>query len=403
MLFEKKSLSVLFGLTVLLAVSGRANADAQPIRIVKQSQNTYVQPTLRIVQMTGDKAYCEPFYRYLATCGWFRVVSSGQADYTLTLHHSPGRVSMELRLGANPLLKKIITYSGDDRRAAARTVDELIQNRFRKRLCDSVLVFTAETRPGIKEVFICDTDGGNLRKLTNFSTSCVEPSWMPDGNSVVYTRYTPTGTDICETMINPWRSRRLTRFRGMNVGAAVHPSGKFLAMVMSVDRQVELYVKAVDSRDRRRLTNSRAVEASPCWNPDGISICFVSDRSGRPALYMIDANGGDAKKIPTVGTEAVTPSWSPDGKLAYAARIGGSYKIAIYDPNGRDSGVIPNLPAGDWEAPAWAPDSRHLAATLRVGRKSEVYIIDSKTGNVRKLLNLQYSQSSPDWSPIRRD
>lgn len=399
----KNSMRILLGLTLAVFATCSVRANEQPIRISKQSRDTYVQPTLRIAQMTGNKTFCEPFYRYLATCGWFRVVNSGQADYTLTVHHAPGQVSMALSLGANPLLNKSITYSGDDRRAAARSVDELINSRFRKRLCDSVLVFTAETRPGIKEVFICDTDGGNLRKLTNFSTSCVEPSWMPDGKSVVYTRYTPTGTDICETMINPWQSRRLTRFRGMNVGAAVHPSGKYLAMVMSIDRQVELYVKAIDSRDRRRLTNSRAVEASPCWHPNGTMVCYVSDRGGRPALYMINANGGTAQKLPTVGSEAVTPSWSIDGKLAYTARVGGSYKIAIYDPNGGYSGVIPNLPAGEWEAPAWAPDSRHLAATLKSGKKSEVYIIDSKTGNVRKLLNFQYSQSSPDWSPIRRD
>ena len=394
--------TVLLICALLLGSSVMIGAAEQPIQIVKNSQNTYVQQTLKIEQLSGDKAFCEPFYRYLATCGWFRVVN-GQADYTLSVRQSAGQVTMALSFGANPLFSKNITYRGDIRRAAARSVDELIQSRFRKRLCDSVLVFTAETRPGIKEVFICDTDGGNLRKVTNYSTSCVEPSWMPDGKSVVYTRYTPSGTDICETMIKPWQSRRLTRFPGMNVGAAVHPTGKFLAMVMSIDRQVELYVKAIDSRDRRRLTNSRAVEASPCWHPDGSMVCYVSDRSGRPGIYMINANGGKAQKLPTIGSEAVTPCWSNDGKLAYAARINGSYKIAIYNPNGSDSGVIPNLPAGDWEAPAWAPDSRHLAATLRIGKKSEIYIIDSKTGNARKLLNFNYSQSSPDWSPIRRD
>ena len=265
------------------------------------------------------------------------------------------------------------------------------------------LVFTAETRRGLKEVFVCDVDGGNPRKVTAFANSCVEPAWMPDGKSVVYTRYSASGTDLCETMLDPWRTRRLTRFPGMNVGASVHPSGEFLAMIMSIDRQVELYVKAFNSRERRRLTESKAVEASPCWHPDGKTICYVSDRSGKPALYLVDANGGPARRLPSVGSEAVTPAWSPDGKLAYSARIGGSYKIAIYDPDGLDSGVIKNLPDGDWEAPAWAPDSRHLAASRRIGRRSEIYMVDSKTGRSRKLLNLNYKQTSPDWSPIRRD
>ncbi len=375
---------------------------AEPIEISKTAQRSFTPPTLKIERLSGDKAFTEPFYRYLATCGWFRVVQ-GAADYTLTAEGGNNRCQIQLKFGENPLFVKNINYTGDSRRAAAKTVDEIINSRFKQKLCDSQIVFTAETRPGIKEVFVCDTDGGNLRKVTDFSTSCVEPSWMPDGKSVVYTRYNLSGTDICETMINPWRTRRLTSFAGMNVGAAVHPSGNFLAMVMSIDRQVELYVKAVNSRERRRLTNSKAVEASPCWHPDGQTICYVSDRSGRPGLYLIGANGGNPKKLPTVGSEAVTPSWSNDGKLAYAAKVGGEYKLAIYDPRGVDSGVIDNLPRGDWEAPAWAPDNRHLAATRRVGRRSEIYIVDSKTGSSRKLLNLKFSQSSPDWSPIRQD
>lgn len=387
-------LSVVFG--AVFAVN------ANVITINKSAQQNFIQPTIQIKSISGDKALCEPFYRYLATCGWFRVVK-GEADYSLDFTGGAGRIVMQLNFGANPVMRKNITYSGDIRRAAARAVDELIAERFKQRLCDSQLVFTAETKRGLKEVFVCDTDGGNLRKVTAFSNSCVEPSWMPSGNSVVYTRYSASGTDLCETMLKPWRTRRLTRFPGMNVGASVHPSGEYLAMIMSIDRQVELYVKALNSRDRRRITNSKSVEASPCWHPNGQTICFVSDRSGRPALYLVGANGGEMRRVPTVGSEAVTPSWSPDGKLAYAAKVGGSYKIAIYDPKGVDTGVIKNLPAGDWEAPSWAPDSRHLAAARRVGKRSEIYIVDSKTGVSRKLLNLNISQTSPDWSPIRRD
>ena len=386
--------------TALFAVLATVKADV--IEISKSAQQTFVQPTIQIKAISGDKNLCEPFYRYLATCGWYRVVR-GQADYNLEFTGGDGRIVMQLNFGANPVLRKSITYSGDARRAAARAVDELINARFQQRLCDSQLVFTGETKRGLKEVFVCDTDGGNLRKVTAYTNSCVEPAWMPDGKSVVYTRYSASGTDLCETMLNPWKTRRLTRFPGMNVGASVHPTGDFLAMIMSIDRQVELYVKSFNGRERRRLTNSKSVEASPCWHPGGKLICFVSDRSGRPGLYLIDANGGAMRRIPTVGSEAVTPSWSPDGKLAYSAKVGGSYKLAIYDPRGVDTGVIKNLPAGDWEAPAWAPDSRHLAASRKVGRKSEIYIVDSKTGVSRKLLNLSISQTSPDWSPIRRD
>ena len=148
---------------------------ANVIEINKSARQTFVQPTIAIKSISGDKALCEPFYRYLATCGWFRLVK-GQADYNLEFTGGDGRIVMQLNFGANPVIRKNITYSGDSRRAAARAVDELINSRFNQRLCDSQLVFTAETRRGHKEVFVCDTDGGNLRKVTEFSNTCVEPS-----------------------------------------------------------------------------------------------------------------------------------------------------------------------------------------------------------------------------------
>ena len=376
---------------------------AEPIEIAKSAQKGFAPPTLKIAAMEGDSAVNGPLARYLATCGWFQLVGQGEADYTLQVRSGEGAVDMLLSFGGNPVYNRRLTFAGDPRRAAARAADELLQARFQKRLCDSRIVFAAETRPGIKEIFVCDSDGGNLRKVTDYSTSCVEPAWMPDGDSVVYTRYTYSGTDVCQTMLDPWRSRRLTTFPGMNVGAAVHPNGNFLALVMSVDRQVELYVKAMNGREKRRLTNSRAVEASPCWSPDGGTVCFVSDQSGTPKLYVIPANGGQMRMLPTAGGEAVTPNWSRDNKIVYSARIGGNYQLAVLDLAGRESGVIPNLPAGDWESPAWAPDCRHVVVSRRTGRKSDLYVVDTKTGAARKLLNFKFSQSSPDWSDIRKN
>ena len=375
---------------------------AEPIEISKSALQGVSVPSLRITAMEGDGAVNAAVTRYLGCCGWFRLVRGGESDYTLAVRSAHDSVTMTLSFSGNVVYNKVLRMNGDARRLAARAVDELLEARFRKRLCDSRIVFAAETRPSVREIFVCDIDGGNLRKATDYSTSCVEPGWMPDAESVVYTRYTYAGTDICQTMLDPWRSRRITTFPGMNVGAAVHPGGNFLALVMSADRQVELYVKALHGRERRRLTNSKAVEASPCWSPDGGTICFVSDQSGAPRLYTIPANGGAVRQLPTVGSEAVTPDWSSDNKIVYSARIGGSYRLAVLDMNGRDTGAVPNLPAGEWESPSWAPDGRHVAASRRIGRRTELYVVDTKTGSARKLLNFQFNQSSPDWSRIRK-
>jgi len=196
-------------------------------------------------------------------------------------------------------------------------------------------------------------------------------------------------------------SRRLSRYSGLNAGGAISPDGKYVAMVLNRDNQVDLFVREVEGKELKRITNDKSVEASPCWSPDGKTLCFVSDAAGRPLLYTVDPfGGGRPQRLAGLsGSERVTPCWGRDGKLTYSAKVGRDYIVAvarIRDGRGIMENVGPEGTTVPGEGPSWAPDGRHVA----VEDHGKIYIVDTWLGKRRSIFTGSTKLGQPDWSPL---
>jgi TolB protein len=287
---------------------------------------------------------------------------------------------------------------------AKSAVDAVIEKTFKdlkvRGFCHTRIAFCAETAPGVRNIFTCDIDGGDVKQITNFKSICVEPCWTPSGQSICYSKYGNSSISVIETMVASKRSRILSSFNGINIGASVSPDGENMAVILSFDHKVDLYVQNLKTRKLRRLTRGIAVEASPCWSPDSRRIAFVSDETGSPRIHVVGINGNDRKRIPTIGSDAVTPDWSGDNKIVFASRLHGAYTLGVFDFATGKSERATEAP-GVWESPSWAPDNRHVVCKRTEGRKSALYVVDTRTGKVRPLLSTKWNLSTPAWSPGR--
>ena len=86
-------------------------------------------------------------------------------------------------------------------------------------------------------------------------------------------------------------------------------------------------------------------------------------------------------------------------RICYATRQGGQYVISVLDM--KDANARPEvvtLAAGDWEAPSWGPDGRHLVCTRRSGRSRDLYVVDTwlKTFTA---ISEGANVSLPAWTP----
>ncbi len=390
-----------FFLLLFLAVSAPfVSAAAEPIVVTKSVRDN---PTLYFAGVAGDEGLSRELRSFLTACGWFDMINDPQADYSLSGRVQGTLLRLDMENGGAPAGSWQISRSGSDRSVAQHATDAVIEQIFKelkvRGFCTTRIAFCAQTRPGVRNIYACDIDGGNTEQITNYTTLCVEPCWFPDGKSIGYSRYRRSGIDVVQTQLNPKRSRVLTAFNGINTGAAISPDGRNLAVILSPDHIVDLYVMPIGGKPRR-LTRSKSVEASPCWSPDGREIAYVSDETGRPRIYTIAVDGSSRKRLPSIGVEAVTPDWSGDGKIVYATRIGGQYTLAVYDTKTGKNERVTNVP-GSWESPAWAADNRQVICKRSDGAKSALYVVDTWTGRTRLLTSTAYNLSMPVWSKAR--
>lgn len=277
-------------------------------------------------------------------------------------------------------------------RGVARTKIAFISDRDGLRLTGTV-----ESRV-VKEVYICDYDGANQRRLTTNQTLNINPTWSPDARSIAYTSYRRGIADIFisniyqGTMENPLRSRVEENFLPV-----WSPDGTRIAFQSNRDGNAEIYVMNRDGSGIRRVTNHPLSDTTPTWSPSGNQIAFTSDRSGSPQIYVVDADGLNLRLL-TRESYCDRATWSPApyNEIAYAARTGNGFDVIVLDVATRERRQL-TFGEGSNESPAYAANGRHIAFSSTRGGKSQLYTIE-RTGKDVRLLTRIGNNKTPDWS-----
>lgn len=355
---------------------------------------------------TGGDSSSQTFFKTLEKdlrlSGWFETVrGNGEVRVNGTATSSGGEIKaggQVVRLNDQAVLLSK-NYSGPTRTAAHRMADDIVEAVTGHKGIASMRIVLVGNRTGKKELYLCDSDGGNVQQVPVKNGIVVGPSWGPDGNTIVYTSFMRDFPDICRIDLSRNRWDILASYGGLNTGSAISPGGKEMALILSKDGNPELYIKNLRSGVLTRLTATpRATEASPSWSPDGQNLVYVSDATGKPQLYIIPRTGGAPKRISSRGTENVAPDWGPNGLIACSSRSGGRYAIAVIQPsNGQTS--YPTTDGADYEDPSWAPDGRHIVAARSVNYRSSLYLLDTISDRPVALLEGGGSWYAPDCSP----
>ena len=337
--------------------------------------------------------FCKVLKDDLERSGYFNITDTSSAFLLKGSVKTSKKISSKIYIinsydGKNLLNRSFDSDKLNYRYLAHKVADEIILAVTKKRGMSSAKLALVGNASGHKELYICDIDGANLRRVTNDKNIIVAPEWTPDGKNIIYTSYKMGYPNIYQI----GKSKPLSNYGGLNVSAAVSPDNKYLALILSKDGNPELYLKEIKTNKLRRLTATRrANEASPCWSPDGRKIAYVSDSSGRPHVYILDLSGGKPQRISSYGSENVSPSWGPNGLIAFSSRQAGKYKIVVSDIDKGVNKVI-SLDNADYEDPCWAPDGRHIIASRSINYRSSIYLLDTLEERSIPLIN-----SEGDW------
>ncbi|MFA6816372.1 MAG: hypothetical protein WCS73_08770 [Lentisphaeria bacterium] len=360
-------------------------------------------PTLGIVAYSGTAPALKCLRSTLQCCGWFRVLpekDAKQAQVQLSVRfETQNGYAFQSHVRTAEGVQQIRGASDSLQKSSYVFTDNLLKELFHvPALCTKRLAYVMTGSGQMKEIFTCYLDGTDSQRLTHNNAISTEPFW--GGNSkMVYTLARNNALKIILIDLVNNRQKVVSHGIGLNASASLSPSGKYMALPMSPQQRVDLYIRDLSSGKAFRLTNSRNVESSPCWSPDSREICFVSDRTGRPRLYRIGTDGKNFHRMQTGGNEAVSPDWSSvSNKLCYATRTNsGQYVIAVMDmakANSVPEFITPD--AGNWEAPSWAPDGRHIVCTRSAGGFHDLYVLDSWFKRARVLFR-HVNISLPTW------
>jgi len=157
---------------------------------------------------------------------------------------------------------------------------------------DGKKILFVSKRDGKPDIFVVDTDGASLVRLTD-TGDCVDPAWSPDGKKIVYLRF----------------------------------KAKWLVPMTSLE--TELWTMNADGTDKKSLFNSEAgVKGGfkhsifdPAWSPDGKHIAFMR-RMGKKGNYgfgvwqvfVVNADGTNPRNMDRDKGFYGYPHWSPDSR-----------------------------------------------------------------------------------------
>ena len=378
-------------LALCLGTAAPAAEDDVPVITVRKNAG---QIDLALNPLTGPDgaAATKVLTDDLNLAGVFALtVGNGSATYTA--RGQAGGGSLEGTLvdrGGNNLLNK--TYPGSARASAHAFADDIVLALTKQHGIAGGKIAFIGTRTGHKEVYTCDTDGGNLRQLTNDNNISVGPALSPNGRLLAYTGYKSGYADVYLINLTTGSRDRIVKFPGTNTGPAFSPDGERIALSCSRDGNPELYTVNISGGDAHRLTRTPNVESSPTWSPDGSELIYVSDAGGQPQLYRISADGGTGRRIATGFGYCTEPDWSPDGKrVAFNVREGGGFAVAVLDLDGGNARVV----ASDAGRPArGGRDSRHLVFSSGDG----LSILDVPTGKRTRVVGGVGKVSEATWS-----
>lgn len=219
----------------------------------------------------------------------------------------------------------------------------------------------------------------------------------------VYNTFEETDAEISVTVPEDSRSNAMTEVTVTQAQAfSVSPDGKRIAAMA----RGEIFLLPEKGGTTRKLTTNPGPDQVPVWL-DAKTILYTASEGGRRRIKSVTTDGVVSNFISDPSDNIHSPSVSPDGK--WVAYHKGPEEIWVADNTG--SGAR-KLATGNWfdslstGAPffTWSPDGKYIAANFIEGSRTNVGLIEVKSGNVTTVARMvnrpqRGDVSIPQWLP----
>jgi TolB protein len=265
------------------------------------------------------------------------------------------------------------------------------------------------------EIYLCDADGTNVRRITENTFGDGFPALSPDGRKIVFdsARNRPPGLTgpFSELFVMETDGNNQTLLLRGSSGAW-SPDSKNIAFHASASgtgtpirnepgapaTDSDIFTLNVDdwldsTAVATNITNTpSAIEDDADWSPDGQSLIFTShpttDSPTNPIhaeIYQLNADGTGLTALTSNLEEERAPSWAPDGtKVVFMARKAGpDFEICTMNADGSGVAQLTNNSVTD-ATPTFSPDGQKIVFHRLVGVTFQLFQMNADgTGAVQ--------------------
>lgn len=270
----------------------------------------------------------------------------------------------------------------------------------------------ASDRSGIPQIYLINIDGTGLKPLTNLPDGACQPSWSPDGQSLVFTSPCPgsqetyPGAGLWVLELESLQLEPLITAPGGDYDPSWSPEGDRIAFASERLGRPQVYVLDLDGNLATNVSDNTFRELQPIWSSQGTALLFVSYRNGQAQVWLMSDDGENEQRFARGDTEDSHPAWSPDGSLVvFQRKVSGVPRLvaAQFEDRGvPDFRVCQQSPytSHPMVEPDFSPDGRWLVfETWPDGVNHNIAIMTANCTSVTQLSTDPAVDFDPAWRP----
>ncbi|MFM8571672.1 MAG: M20/M25/M40 family metallo-hydrolase [Pirellula sp.] len=250
------------------------------------------------------------------------------------------------------------------------------------------------------DLYVMNSDGTNIRKITDVFGYDGGPFFSPDGKRVCWRRFSEDGAtaEIYSANVDGSDPKQITRLGAMSWAPYFHPSGDYMIFATNLQgfANFELYiVDAAGTKDPVRITSTDGFDGLPVFSPDGSELAWTSNRTADKKSQIFIAKWNDSQARKALGIDGNSDKSSD--------AFGQASSVAMQNAKASDSDYKPSdvgrhvdyLCRPELGGRLTGTDGERLATAYVAGYMSELGLAPAGTDTFSSLLAKIKTSDSP--------